>query len=179
MLLLGAVLYPTLLCVAWTAQLGGGALGGVAMILLSVGNAAVCTELRLFRVAATASPVSHLAQTALQILPFWGIFLGVLPWLVAELDPWRWSMGPIGTLVGTALFVAASALGLWSAAVMATRGAGTPLPTACPARLVTDGPYRFVRNPMATAGIVLGVISAAIGAISDSANSRTMSRNIR
>lgn len=48
-------------------------------------------------------------------------------------------------------------LGLWSGVTMATRGNGTPLPTATAPRLVIAGPYRFVRNPMAVAGIVQGL----------------------
>jgi len=38
-----------------------------------------------------------------------------------------------------------------------TRGDGTPLPTATAPRLVIAGPYRYVRNPMALAGIAQGV----------------------
>lgn len=55
------------------------------------------------------------------------------------------------------LFAAASCLGLWSGLTMATRGDGTPLPTATAPRLVVAGPYRYVRNPMAVAGIVQGI----------------------
>ena len=40
---------------------------------------------------------------------------------------------------------------------MAVAGRGTPLPVAMPSRLVIAGPYRFVRNPMAMAGIVQGI----------------------
>ena len=43
------------------------------------------------------------------------------------------------------------------AAEMSARGRGTPLPAAMPNRLVAAGPYRFVRNPMAIAGITQGV----------------------
>jgi protein-S-isoprenylcysteine O-methyltransferase Ste14 len=45
---------------------------------------------------------------------------------------------------------------------MSMLGAGTPLPSAMPNRLVIAGPYRWIRNPMAVAGIVQG---AAIGFI--------------
>lgn len=62
--------------------------------------------------------------------------------------------------LGLALVVAGSALGLWSAAAMSTKGGGTPLPSAMPNSLVVAGPYRFVRNPMAVAGIVQ---AAAVG----------------
>lgn len=43
---------------------------------------------------------------------------------------------------------------------MSTLGAGTPLPSAMANRLVIAGPYRWIRNPMAVAGIVQG---AAVG----------------
>jgi protein-S-isoprenylcysteine O-methyltransferase Ste14 len=61
---------------------------------------------------------------------------------------------------GSVVFLLASALGLWSAVAMSMRGGGTPLPSAMPNQLVVAGPYRFVRNPMAIAGIVQG---AAVG----------------
>jgi len=44
---------------------------------------------------------------------------------------------------------------------MATRGNGTPLPTASAPSLVIAGPYRYVRNPMALPGIAQGI---AVGA---------------
>ncbi|TWT50903.1 hypothetical protein Pla22_36460 [Rubripirellula amarantea] len=40
---------------------------------------------------------------------------------------------------------------------MAFFGDGTPLPTATAPKLVIAGPYRFVRNPMALAGIIQGI----------------------
>lgn len=40
---------------------------------------------------------------------------------------------------------------------MATLGRGTPLPTATAPFLVIAGPYRYVRNPMALAGITQGL----------------------
>lgn len=108
---------------------------------------------------------THVASTFGQIVLFWGFFLVVVPWAIAFLEQ-RWAValpfpsvaGPVGVVV----LVLASALGLWSAVVMSTLGDGTPLPSAMPNRLVIAGPYRWIRNPMAVAGIVQG---AGIGLI--------------
>ncbi|KQO10590.1 hypothetical protein ASF06_09875 [Agreia sp. Leaf244] len=108
---------------------------------------------------------AYAATTGGQIVVFWGLFLVVLPMIIAFLER-RWGVGfefaafvpPAGVVV----FVLASALGLSSAFVMSTRGHGTPLPSAMPNRLVIAGPYRWVRNPMAVAGILQGV---AVGLI--------------
>jgi protein-S-isoprenylcysteine O-methyltransferase Ste14 len=40
---------------------------------------------------------------------------------------------------------------------MSSKGRGTPLPSAMPNHLVIAGPYRWVRNPMAVAGIAQGI----------------------
>ena len=40
---------------------------------------------------------------------------------------------------------------------MAVIGQGTPLPTSYAPQLVITGPYRFLRNPMALAGILQGI----------------------
>jgi protein-S-isoprenylcysteine O-methyltransferase Ste14 len=48
-------------------------------------------------------------------------------------------------------------LGLTSSVIMAVRGRGTPLPADCPRELVVAGPYRYLRNPMAVAGLAQGV----------------------
>jgi protein-S-isoprenylcysteine O-methyltransferase Ste14 len=117
-----------------------------------------------FRLAASRDTVAaHLAATFGQIAVFWGFFLGVLPLAVAFLER-RWGLDitfPSAAIVaGAIVFTAASALGIWSGITMAVRGDGTPLPAAMPNRLVIAGPYRYIRNPMATAGIVQG---AAVG----------------
>lgn len=107
-----------------------------------------------------ATPVAHVIATAAQIVVFWGLFLVVFPLVIRILEE-RWRLVlplPHGVAVtGVVIVVAASALGLWSAAAMTVKGDGTPLPSAMPNRLVVAGPYRFVRNPMALAGIAQGV----------------------
>ena len=109
----------------------------------------------------TAPPAgSHLARTFVQIAVFWGLFLIVLPGAIVAVEH-RWGLAlavaPVVRIAGGVLLIAMSALGIWSATTMSRHGDGTPLPSAMPNRLVISGPYRFVRNPMALAGIAQGV----------------------
>lgn len=121
-----------------------------------------------FRVARQASTRSHLATTALQITVFWGLSLAVVPLILVAVE-WRWGLHidltPATNASGIALLIAASALGIWSAVSMVSHGKGTPLPAAQTSELVIAGPYRWVRNPMAVAGIAQGV---AVGMIANS-----------
>lgn len=171
----------------WATVTREAGLGVVAMTAATVGSVlALClvllgripTELVTsgplrFRTAdAGAARHRHVLGTALQILVFWGLFLGVFPLLLAAAEArWRLRLELPGPLVatlfvtGAVVFLLASALGLASAVSMSTRGAGTPLPSAMPNLLVVAGPYRVVRNPMALAGITQG---AAVGLVTSS-----------
>ncbi|RFA23397.1 methyltransferase family protein [Subtercola boreus] len=109
---------------------------------------------------ARAGAGRHVALTFAQIVVFWGFFLVVLPLVIVALER-RWAVGidlpwPV-TAAGIGVLVLASALGIWSAVTMSTLGDGTPLPSATANRLVIAGPYRWLRNPMALAGIAQGV----------------------
>jgi len=116
-----------------------------------------------FHVAAEASRARHVFGTLIQTVVMWTVFLGLMPWGLVSVESWlgvpsfvdRWSQ-----IAGIAGFTACSAWGLWSGFSMAWHGEGTPLPTATARRLVVVGPYRFVRNPMAIAGLGQG---AAVG----------------
>lgn len=117
-----------------------------------------------FRPAApTATRPRNVAATFAQIVVMWGFFLVVVPLVISALER-RWEVGmplPFFTIpLGVGILGLASALGIWSAITMSTLGDGTPLPAAMPNRLVIAGPYRWIRNPMAVAGIVQG---AAVG----------------
>ena len=120
-----------------------------------------------------STTATHVATTFVQIVVFWGTFLVVIPLAITVFEQ-RWAVAlpfpsiasPVGAAVlilASAVLILASALGIASAFVMSTLGNGTPLPSAMPNRLVVAGPYRWVRKPMAIAGIVQGV---AVGLLS-------------
>ena len=169
----GLAVYATVTTEAgWGVLLMVGAAGGsvIALSLMALGR--VPTEWLVargpfaFRQAnPSAATAAHVATTGVQILFFWGLFLAAIPLALAFAEQ-RWGLAvpfpSAAPVAGGVLLAAASALGLWSAAAMSTRGAGTPLPAAMPNRLVVAGPYRVVRNPMAIAGITQGV---AVGLI--------------
>ncbi|AIV40008.1 MULTISPECIES: isoprenylcysteine carboxylmethyltransferase family protein [unclassified Curtobacterium] len=159
--------------VAMTAATVGSVLALCHVLLGRVPTELVTSGPLRFRTAdPDAGPVRHLLGTAVQIVVFWGLFLGVLPLLIAAAET-RWRLRPplpdavVQVVSGTGLvvFVLASLLGLASAVSMSTRGGGTPLPSAMPNRLVVAGPYRVVRNPMALAGLTQG---AAVGLVAAS-----------
>lgn len=102
-----------------------------------------------------------LGRTFLQIVVFWFFFLAVLPSAIGLAERALGVPG-FGANRGIAVFLfgAGSVLGLWSAWSMAAAGRGTPLPLDPPHRLAVAGPYAFVRNPMAMAGLVQGLAVA-------------------
>jgi protein-S-isoprenylcysteine O-methyltransferase Ste14 len=57
--------------------------------------------------------------------------------------------------------VAGGALALWCIATFALIGQGTPAPFDPPRKLVVQGPYRYVRNPMYL-GAALALSGAAL-----------------
>lgn len=164
---------------AFAAVTGQAGVGAVLMIVAAVGSVVALALVSTggiprgwvavgpfaFRPADPGASVAvQLGRTGAEIVVFWGLFLGVVPailvflerrWKVALDVPDAWSPPLVG--LGVAILLLGSALGLWSATTMATRGNGTPLPSAMPNRLVVAGPYRFVRNPMALGSIAQGV----------------------
>ena len=118
--------------------------------------------MRWFRHAAPTTASALLARTAVQVVIFWGIFLFVLPPMIARLDRGAAEVlrVPHTRPLAAVLFVIASALGLASAVTMVARGRGTPLPIDGPRHLVVSGPYAWVRNPMAVAGLMQGAAVA-------------------
>lgn len=112
----------------------------------------------IFNPSATKSNWTNLLKTFSQIIVFWLFFLYIIPNGIVVFqsylsirDFFRFELG------GWILFFCCSILGLYSGWTMSWKGKGTPLPMDCPNILVIDGPYKYVRNPMAVAGIGQGI----------------------
>src|SRR5512140_459033 len=98
-------------------------------------------------------------------------FLGLLPFLVVGVGPRldrrlglpQLRIGRANRIVGAPLTVLGFALGFWSVETQLTRGRGTPLPVMPTRELVTDGPFRYCRNPM-TMGAIVAYLGTAMAA---------------
>ncbi|MEM7574510.1 MAG: isoprenylcysteine carboxylmethyltransferase family protein [Bacteroidota bacterium] len=111
-----------------------------------------------FRPARSKNSYWNLIKTLFQTAVFWFIFLYLLPSAIYFLEETYKVVGySPPRMLSIALLILFSFLGLWSGVIMSWQGKGTPLPTDCPNQLVIQGPYHYVRNPMAVAGIGQGV----------------------
>lgn len=159
---------------------------GFALMLLSAGTA-LALAVRLttnsilwgpfqFRMANHADPRIHLKQTTRQIAAMWAIFLVFLPlaiWIfelqfsktansTSNAKQLLWPYPQLTFSLATLLFLLAACINLLAGKFFAETADGTPLPAQGANRLVTSGPYAYVRNPMAASGILMGL---AIGII--------------
>lgn len=94
------------------------------------------------------------AGSALWFILVPGTVAGLVPW---NMSHWRIGAPLLGVPAMRAAGVAVIAGGAWgmldSFARFALRGLGTPAPMLPPRRLVVDGWYRHVRNPIYVAGV--------------------------
>lgn len=100
------------------------------------------------------------------LLPF--VVVVIVPyWLQATFtaSDSRWSNGlplvGLAQVVGTALIVFGFLLFIWCVSLFARLGQGTLAPWDPTRRLVANGPYRFIRNPMIS-GVALLLIGQAL-----------------
>jgi protein-S-isoprenylcysteine O-methyltransferase Ste14 len=107
----------------------------------------------------------NVTKTVLEILAFWFIFLIALPIGISvievQLAIQRFPGYPVIASILLGLF---SLLGIWAALTLAVAGRGTPVPMDEARRLVTTGPYAYVRNPLAISALGQGTaIVLALG----------------
>lgn len=88
-------------------------------------------------------------------------------WSFARLDSLAGWRGVREPTLGWALLTAGGALAAWCSCLLVCRGRGTPHPFAAKTqRLVTEGPYRVVRNPMMWAvGAILAGLALVRGSV--------------
>lgn len=101
----------------------------------------------------------NIFKTLMQTAAMWGFFLGVLPILISSVEQYLigWKLPAIPAEVCWGGFAFFGAIGIYSGMLFAVYGRGTPLPLDTATRFIILGPYRWVRNPMAIAGITQGI----------------------
>jgi protein-S-isoprenylcysteine O-methyltransferase Ste14 len=161
-IVLGAFGYAFLYCANATFLTSSGYLPTGLMFLGLGYNLFLCFNDSLFRNASTSFSL-NVAKTIIQIVCMWILALVVIPYII--LDAFQTLAMPklqIFFFLGLLVFICCSVLGLTSSYFMVRDGSGTPLPLDQTNKLVVTGPYRYVRNPMAIAGIGQGIAIAII-----------------
>ncbi len=70
-------------------------------------------------------------------------------------------LGAVNTILGGLLIVVGLSFALWSILTQLERGRGTPLPMMPTQELLTQGPFRYCRNPM-TFGTILAYLGFGV-----------------
>jgi len=161
----GAVSYATLYCLTFAFFTDSGWLGVTLMLPAMLWSGCFSIALSsvgdlMFRPAKTSSTSWLLVKTFAQIAVVWSLILFIFPHLIIiledKIDMSRFSF-PFQKIVAAVIFVGISLIGLTSAYTMSRIGRGTPLPLDATTKLVIEGTYSFVRNPMAISGVGQGL----------------------
>lgn len=121
---------------------------------------------KLFQESKTRNVLKNGFKTILQILSVWSITLILFPWILIDAFEIQITSSELIKILSYILFVLSSILGLYSAYFLVKYGDGTPLPADQTKKLVVNGPYKYIRNPMAVAGMGQGLsISLYFGSI--------------
>lgn len=158
LIILGGFAFGTLYCINASFLTHGGYLATTIMTLGLFYNLFLAFQERAFRASESKSFRINILKTLVQIICVWGITLILFPLLI--LTAFGENLSPqfgVPTILGIVLFVGFSILGLSSAIALVKGGDGTPLPIDQTNKLVLSGPYKYVRNPMAIAGVGQGI----------------------
>ncbi len=152
--ILGGFGYGTLYCLNASILTGGGYLSTTVMMLGLGYNLFLVFPRRTFRESESESFFINGLKTLIQIVCFWGISLVLFPWIILKSFNEVISIQDgISLYIGITCLTLFSLMGLSSAYAMVKNGKGTPLPIDQTSQLVVTGMYKYVRNPMAVAGI--------------------------
>ena len=165
-IILGGFGFATLYCINATLLTNGGYLSTTVMMLGLCYNLFLISDKNVFKKATTNNLIVNSIKTIFQIICIWLITLFVFPALIINSFGITSLKSDETTILAISLFAFFSIIGLYSAYVMVKIGEGTPLPLDQTQKLVTRGPYKYVGNPMAIAGIGQGIsISILFGSI--------------
>lgn len=156
-IILGAFAFITLYCIQLTITTQSGYLPSTIMVFGLFYNIFLIYNTAFFKESRTKNFQLNLIKTGIQIILVWGITLGAVPYIITQAFGHHYQGMNDLNPYGLALFILASALGLWSGFTMVKLGNGTPLPLDQTQNLVISGPYQYIRNPMAVAGILQGI----------------------
>jgi protein-S-isoprenylcysteine O-methyltransferase Ste14 len=119
----------------------------------------------------TGRTITNVLKTLVFLVVLWAVFLFGLPIAIsiAEINLGIQRFPPL-PVAAALLLLAGAVLAAWSALMLAVAGDGTPLSLDPPRRLVTTGPYGFIRHPFATAitmqivglGLALGSVPVLV-----------------
>lgn len=119
--------------------------------------------MRLYRFASPAPLAWTLLKAVVSTSLVWGVFLVAIPWAISQ------ARGVIGLeflffppqrLLGMLGFGLTGMVAAWATLTVAVVGRGTPLSFDAPRRLVTVGPYAWMRNPLLMSGVGFGIAAA-------------------
>ncbi|MBK7220761.1 MAG: isoprenylcysteine carboxylmethyltransferase family protein [Saprospiraceae bacterium] len=157
-LILGGFFYAALLCLNISIITKSGLLP-TALMLLGLGfNVFIVFSDQLFVESRHSDIRINALKTFVQIVLIWTLTLFVIPSLLLNAAGKKVELNFDYLQIGSSLlFILFSSLGLYSSYHLVKYGSGTPLPLDQTQKLVISGPYEYVRNPMAVAGIGQGL----------------------
>lgn len=165
-IILGGFAFATLYCINASFLTGSGYLPTLIMILGLCYNMFLVKTDSFFKTAQTNSTFLNATKTILQIICVWSITLGIIPFIITKAFPQSLNTNITIQILALFIFLISSSLGVWSAISLVKNGKGTPLPLDQTQQLVTQGPYQYIRNPMAVAGLLQGVaVSLYLGSL--------------
>ncbi len=160
--ILAAFGIATLYCANASFRTASGYLSTGLILMGLAYNAFACFNQSLFHTS-SSSLRRNILKTSVQVICIWSLTLVIIPCVLLDaFDNLAMPKLSIWQFVGFSTFCCASLLGLTSSFFLVRDGAGTPLPLDQTNHLVMSGPYHFVRNPMAIAGIGQGISVAII-----------------